>query len=925
MALVNTDLLLVNRGDTSTSATVKQIKDYVLKGISSDDDEGLVWVNHPATKAGEISASPIDGDVGDGRWGLHLLTNLLFGGTPDMSYYNIDDTIVLINMARGNGCAYKITGKNTANYSISISYQSGVSVGGALRVDDRALLFNLGPQPEEPEAPFEVIIQNDEPAITEDGLLWWQPFTGEFFISYNNTWFLLNGDEEESIYDTGPYYKNAIEDLGCDPTGVEDCSGKITTALIEMFDSVKQQEARDSSGRLIKDEDGNQVYEDAPGAAGTLYFPAGTYLLQNRVTLTDVGSKSRATWVIKGDGQSTKFYCDSGDDSFTLNGGDIVSDNRSQGAFRIITKQRDNYITFEDMMIVPKQQINGTALYLQNGNNTSDGLPSGGSNQQYGAQIINVSILSDDPKPTDMPGYKRVSFFKNALALINYGRPRLSRVICWNHSERSSCSWDNPRLNNNPDNNLYDGEEYWKSYGFKPEEDGKILDLSNCYSPWVDTCYFNGVSRYGVYWNSTRGNTEGGTFTKCVINGGTTGFHASQYTGDPDKTEGRHPHLTLSESHVNSTETGVFMDNVKYFDVSHVLFYARTDRRRSVTHYDVHLRNCISGTLANGYSGGRYSIDTDDETGEILTPFPCTEFQNLSDPRQMADARSLAPHRVHVLLEGVNNVDGSGTVRKNRNIAIQDTHLNAYMPQTDGSNRTVGQRKGSQTPKEWVSADSVDWNAVYEVRGPGQSIDIVIPDAPQATDSFDGSVYPPYHKMVTSDQARVNWTVLGEAHTSGVIDSGDESLQPLVEKFFRQPLEGQPITTPWNLYVNDKIANDLNRSNLKYFTEYYQIIDNNDDTETGRYSMQIREDGVLQEQFILESGVARFPYRASSDGEQITFSGGGAGRPYPSIYMYISGGPNARHPDATVGSLSLGNDNRLWFKTSSGWKEVQLK
>ena len=101
---------------------------------------------------------------------------------------------------------------------------------------------------------------------------------------------------------------------------------------------------------------------------------------------------------------------------------------------------------FKTLAIHPSRAINGYGLYLQNGtdqdatnppdvepdDNDYESFPSGGSNQQYGAQIINVHILSDDNKPND-EDLKRsnAAFFNYPLSLINFGRPRSgARHLC---------------------------------------------------------------------------------------------------------------------------------------------------------------------------------------------------------------------------------------------------------------------------------------------------------------------------------------------------------------------------------------------------------------------------------------------------------------------------------------------------------------
>ena len=68
--------------------------------------------------------------------------------------------------------------------------------------------------------------------------------------------------------------------------------------------------------------------------------------------------------------------------------------------------------------------------------------------------------------------------------------------------------------------------------------------------------------------------------------------------------QGRHPHLTFIDSHVNAETCGVRLNNVKYFHFADILFYARNDKNRDERLVDVHCIDCHSGFLANGYSGG---------------------------------------------------------------------------------------------------------------------------------------------------------------------------------------------------------------------------------------------------------------------------------------------------------------------------------
>ena len=269
-----------------------------------------------------------------------------------------------------------------------------------------------------------------------------QASTGLLAIWDNPSWLNINTGGGEA-YNNGEYFINAINDLGLDNTynlnddGLiirdpnHNTAARIETALREMFNSGAR--------------------------GGTIYFPAGVYILERKVICQNVGSNDRVGWVIKGDGVSTKFYTASTDN-------DTSGANNESGGFDIRfgnpnggSGYKDNYITVQDLAIHPKRAINGYGLYLQNGSdqdatnppdvepddNDYESFPSGGSNQQYGAQIINVHILPDDNKPNDVREKRYANFFNYPLSLINFGRPRIARTIIWNHAERSNPSFSN--------------------------------------------------------------------------------------------------------------------------------------------------------------------------------------------------------------------------------------------------------------------------------------------------------------------------------------------------------------------------------------------------------------------------------------------------------------------------------------------------
>ena len=855
MPLQDTDVLLVNRGNKSASATVKQIRKFIQGGLSSDT-WGFTWVDMPPSSKNEISSSPAGGDA-NGKWTLAGLNGLQFNGGDNADKFKVDDYIIVINIAKGNGGTYRVSSINDGADFIGVDHKASSS-GGDIAIGDEIIVVNLGSSFASGGGgdAFEIKIQESTPS-GETGDLWYKTSTNTLSIYVNGGWVQIN--KEGDAYNNGEFYINAVNDLSIDNTGDTDVSLKVSDALKEMFNSGARH--------------------------GTIYFPAGVYRLDSPVNLTKVGSTSRAQWTIKGDGTATKFYV-----------------NNTSGGISIETRGKDNYITIQDLMICPKQQVNGTALYLQNGAISDGNLPSGGSNQQFGCQIINVAVLSDDNKPNDQQGFEDCSFFKNAIACINYGRPRLSRVVCWNFAERSYYSFDNP-----------DGHDY--GYGFSPGQ-GTILNLTNCYSPWIDTCYFNGIANYGIYWNSDRGNTEGGTFTKIVINGAATGFYVAQE--DASGNQGRHPHVSLLDSHVNATLKGVYMNNVKYFAVEHVLFYARSDRPRDRTHIDIELENCFSGTLKNSYSGGQYAAAITDRS---LIP-QNLDFKNLSsgDPGYN-DQTTYTPHRVHVVLKGVDNTGGQGGVLKNRNILVSDYQLNAYTAQVNPADNSTRNQKNQDG--NYNGQNDVDWQACYEVRGEAADVTIEIPPYPNdesETGTFDSSQYPPEDKMVYVNKGRVK--VLFNKYKEVLYDDNEGGYKAIQHQKIRMAPDGKTLAAPQPIYTDAYFAQDSNGEVVPYGAYRIETIDNTANNHASQVMIQNAYEGEAKIAAYFRDGGVRFPYQGNS--ELISFNVPGSSY-YPGIYFLEDGDPSGRLPNAGLGSLCLKRNDKMFFKTSTGWREVMLK
>ena len=55
MPLQDTDVTLVSRGSTNANASMTQVKDYVLDGLTSSD--ALVWSSYPTTANNHISSA----------------------------------------------------------------------------------------------------------------------------------------------------------------------------------------------------------------------------------------------------------------------------------------------------------------------------------------------------------------------------------------------------------------------------------------------------------------------------------------------------------------------------------------------------------------------------------------------------------------------------------------------------------------------------------------------------------------------------------------------------------------------------------------------------------------------------------------------------------------------------------------------------
>ena len=817
MPLQDTDVTLVSRGSTNANASMTQVKDYVLDGLTSSD--ALVWSSYPTTANNHISSANTKFDE---------ITAIQFKN-KSLSIYADNDVIVLTNLATSSAGTYKVTGRNTSTGSVSVSFIAYSNINDNT-VGDRMVVTNLGPDVDTDQG-NQVYINDLQPS-GDNGDLWYQPSTNNFYI-YNSGWVLLN-----KKYDNGIYYKNAVADLGIDNTGTNGVGQAIEDAFKAMFDSGAR--------------------------TGTIYFPAGTYLLDKKVTCINVGSNERCGWVIKGDGMSTKFYVVN-----DVGGIDIRFGSPDSPA-----GYKDNYITVEDLAIHPKAAIQGFGLYLQNGTDaeaenpeeapTDDndfddegGIVAGGSNQQYGCQVINVHILADENKPNTVEEKRNAFFFSNPLSIINFGRPRLSRVIVWNHAERSNYSFANPQ-----------GIDYSASYGFKPEDVGITLNLSNCYSPWVDNCYFNGTARYGIFWNSSRGNTEGGTFTKLVINGADIGFWIAQAREEDGETvQGRHPHLTFIDSHVNAARFGLHMNNVKYFHVADVLFYARNDKKRDVRLTDCQLINCHSGVLSNGYSGG--ALGNTDKKGQ-----PEDEryrYNTLHDPELTADekddakkdAQAKSPARVHVKLIGTSDIDRPAGIQKNRGIVVKDNNLNAYMCRTNNQNYTIGRAltfDGDDNPTSVVQVSDVRWVPPYQVEGPCADIHIQLPAAayyrgPEGY--YDGSQYPPENKMISSDTNSVSYSFGGTK--VGIIDDGRDG-----DKFQRQRvgLTGESAQRDVDITFDSHkaLVNNDTGTELETFVQFKTtVVGARADEHEGSYTVRKAVNGELRTAFHVEKHTAYFP------------------------------------------------------------------
>ena len=137
MPLQDNDVLLVNRGNKSASATVKQIRKFIQGGLSSDT-WGFTWVDMPPSSKNEISSSPAGGDS-DGKWTLAGLNGLEFNGGDNADKFKVDDYIIVINIAKGNGGTYRVSSINDGADFIGVEHKASSS-GGNIAIGDEIIV-----------------------------------------------------------------------------------------------------------------------------------------------------------------------------------------------------------------------------------------------------------------------------------------------------------------------------------------------------------------------------------------------------------------------------------------------------------------------------------------------------------------------------------------------------------------------------------------------------------------------------------------------------------------------------------------------------------------------------------------------------------------------------------------------------------------
>lgn len=191
MAIQDTDLLLVNRGQQSKRATVKQIKDYVAGTQDPDDAPGFIFTGATLPNdTDEVTFTPRQDTV---AFGDITVVQFIYGS--QVSQFEENNLLFITDRATGSSGTYKILTVNTSSGSITVDYLVG-AVDNVNNVKKGHALSFIQCNPadfseDSMDSNAKVYVGITQPNPKEQGTLWWHPTDNELRVFEDPNWELV--------------------------------------------------------------------------------------------------------------------------------------------------------------------------------------------------------------------------------------------------------------------------------------------------------------------------------------------------------------------------------------------------------------------------------------------------------------------------------------------------------------------------------------------------------------------------------------------------------------------------------------------------------------------------------------------------------------------------------------------------------------
>lgn len=192
---------------------------------------------------------------------------------------------------------------------------------------------------------------------------------------------------------------------------------------------------------------------------------------------------------------------------------------KADAGIKLTAANNKNSFGFRDFSLVATEEA---AYGLEYSQSTSTG-----PDQRRMAVMQNVYIVPDDRLGSN--------YFTTPIKINGFYRPLIHNVLVWSGSASTV-------------------------------EIDTTCNLDNCYSPNVDSCYFNAYAVTGF--SSVSDREEGFWFGKTVINN-------AQY-GIIFRRDSREPHVNIVDNHFNVSRAALVLDGLKFGSIVNNLFYCAT-------------------------------------------------------------------------------------------------------------------------------------------------------------------------------------------------------------------------------------------------------------------------------------------------------------------------------------------------------------